>query len=421
MPPCSDPFVICKHYHFAAREAIVKDIRSSERPVIILDEPYVSQYLKDTIISAGIPVLANETAKEQDFPEGTRLMDDAAAIALMKNNPDQKLYSNSEHALQWMADHLAFSGLPEKIALFKDKAAFRRLLQPLYPDLFFREVAATDLDDLDITEIPTPFIIKPSVGFFSAGVYMVASDAEWEGVLATLKEEMEEHSALFPPQVYSSLTWIIEEYIPGTELAVDAFYTNNGEPVVLDILSHMFSSEADVDDKVYLTSQGIMKEYLAPVTALLSTIQDLTGIKNFPLHIELRVADDGTVVPIEVNPMRFAGWCTTDIAAYAYGTNVYRAYFEENAPDWEAFLADDTRDVYALLVVKPPADIPQEEIAGFDYDGFTASFAHPLEMRPVDFTRYPVFGFCFIRLPDGDLREAEAFLHADLREFITLR
>jgi len=320
-----------------------------------------------------------------------------------------------------MADHLAFSGLPEKIALFKDKAAFRRLLQPLYPDLFFREVAATDLDDLDITEIPTPFIIKPSVGFFSAGVYMVASDAEWEGVLATLKEEMEEHSTLFPPQVYSSLKWIIEEYIPGTELAVDAFYTNNGEPVVLDILSHMFSSEADVDDKVYLTSQGIMKEYLEPVMGLLRTIQELTGIKNFPLHIELRVADDGTVVPIEVNPMRFAGWCTTDIAAYAYGTNVYRAYFEENAPDWDALLADDTRDVYALLVVKPPADIPQEEIAGFDYDGFSASFAHPLEMRPVDFTRYPVFGFCFIRLADGDLREAEAFLHADLREFITLR
>lgn len=415
---------LCKHYHFAGREVQYTEIRSSERPVIILDEPYVSRYLKDTIISAGIPVLANETAREQAFPEGTRLMDDAAAIRLMKENPDQKLYSTSEHALQWIADHLAFSGLPERIALFKDKAAFRRLLQPLYPDLFFREVAATDLDRLNVADLPKPFIIKPAVGFFSAGVYMVASDAEWAGVLATLKEEMEEHSRLFPPQVYSSLTWIIEEYIPGTELAVDAYYTCDGEAVVLDILSHMFSSDADVDDKVYLTSRGIMKEYLASVMDLLRTIQGLTGIRNFPLHIELRVADDGTVVPIEVNPMRFAGWCTTDIAAYAYGTNVYRAYFEEDAPDWDALLAEETeedRDVYALLVVKPPADIPKEGIAGFDYDGFFASFTHPLEMRPVDFTRYPVFGFCFVRLENGDLREAEAFLHADLREFITLR
>ena len=389
--------------------------------MIILDEPYVSQYLKDTIISAGLPVLKNETSLQQDFPDETHFMDDAACIALLKEHPEQKLYSNSEHAIQWIADNLSFTGLPEKIALFKDKAAFRRQLMPVFPDFFFLEVAAADLDSLDIHDIPKPFIIKPAVGFFSAGVYMVASDDDWEGVLATLKEEMKEHSKLFPPQVYSALTWIIEEYIPGTELAVDACFTGDGEPVVLDILSHMFSSDADVDDKVYLTSRSITKKYLSPVTDLLSTIQQLTGIRNFPLHIELRVAEDGSVIPIEMNPMRFAGWCTTDIAEYAYGTNVYRAYFEEDAPDWESLLADDNGDVYALLVVKPPADIDRERIAGFDYEGFAASFAHPLEMRAVDFTRYPVFGFFFVRLESGYLREAEDFLHADLREFITLR
>lgn len=389
--------------------------------MIILDEPYVSQYLKDTIISAGLSVLKNETSLQQDFPDEMHLMDDAECISLVKEEPDRKLYSNSEHALQWIADNLAFSGLPEKIALFKDKAAFRRLLEPLYPDFFFREVGAAELESLDIGSIPKPFIIKPSIGFFSAGVYMVASDAEWEKVLRTLKTEMKEHSKLFPPQVYSALTWIIEEYIPGTELAVDACYTADGEPVVLDILSHMFSSDADVDDKVYLTSRSITKKYLSPVTDLLSTIQQLTGIRNFPLHIELRVTEDGRVVPIEVNPMRFAGWCTTDIAEYAYGTNVYRAYFEEDAPDWNSILGDDTGDVYALFVVKPPEEIDRENIAEFDYEGFSALFAHPLEMRPVDFTRYPVFGFFFVRLEGGDLREAEEFLHADLREFITLR
>jgi len=389
--------------------------------VIILDEPYVSQYLKDTILSAGLPVLRNETSVKQDFPDGAVLMDDAACIALMKEHPEQKLYSNSEHAIKWIAENLAFTGLPETITRFKDKAAFRRLLQPLFPDFFFREVAAEDLDSLDIHAIPKPFIIKPAVGFFSAGVYMVASDADWEEVLQLLKREMKEHSSLFPPQVYSAAAWIIEEYIPGTELAVDACFTADGEPVVLNILSHMFSSDADVDDKVYLTSKAIIRKYLSPVTDLLRRIQSLTGIRNFPLHIELRVTEDGHVAPIEVNPMRFAGWCTTDIAEYAYRINVYRAYFEENAPDWETMLADDNGDVFALFVVKPPADLDREMIAGFDYDGFAASFAHPLEMRPVDFNRYPVFGFFFVRMENGDLREAEDFLHADLREFISLR
>ncbi|GAB7015395.1 ATP-grasp domain-containing protein [Methanogenium cariaci] len=389
--------------------------------MIILDEPYVSRYLKETIISAGLPVLRNETSLKQGFPDGTLLMEDTAGIALIKNNPEQKLYSNSEHALQWIADHLASTGLPETITQFKDKVAFRRLLQPLFPDFFFRELAAEDLDSLDIRSIPKPFIIKPAVGFFSAGVHMVASDAEWEEVLQSLKSDMKEHSSLFPPQVYNAATWIIEEYIPGTELAVDACFTADGEPVVLNILSHMFSSDADVDDKVYLTSKAIIREYLSPVTDLLRRIQQLTGIRNFPLHIELRVDTDGHVVPIEVNPMRFAGWCTTDIAEYAHGINVYRAYFEEHVPDWETLLADDNGDVYAILIVKPPADMPPETIAGFDYAGFAASFTHPLEMRPVDFTSYPVFGFFFARLEGGDLREAERFLHADLREFIRTR
>lgn len=389
--------------------------------MIILDEPYVSRYLKETIIAARMPVLRNEISMQQGFPDDVVLLDDAACISLFRDNPEQKLYSNSEHALQWIAKNLTFTGLPEMISLFKDKAAFRRLMSPVFPDFFFREVAAEDLESLDIRGIPKPFIIKPSVGFFSAGVYMVASDADWEGVLRSLRAEMKEHSSLFPPQVYSSAAWIIEEYIPGTEIAVDAFFTADGEPVVLNILSHIFSSDADVDDKVYLTSKAIVRKYLSPVTVLLRQIQTLTGIRNFPLHIELRVSVDGHVMPIEVNPMRFAGWCTTDIAAHAYGINVYRAYFEENAPDWESILQDDTGDVYALLVVKPPAGISPETITGFDYAGFAAGFANPLEIRSVDFTSYPVFGFFFVKLAGGDLREAEAFLQSDLREYIGIR
>ncbi|WAI00445.1 ATP-grasp domain-containing protein [Methanogenium organophilum] len=389
--------------------------------MIILEEPYVSPYLRETIIATGLPVLRTPIAEAQDFPPETVMLDDAAMVARMTKTPDQKLYSTSEHAIQWIAENLQDTGLPETIALFKDKAAFRRLIRPLYPDFFFREVAADDLKILDVSRIPKPFIIKPSVGFFSAGVHMVASDAEWKTVLATVQDEMNELSSLFPPQVCRAATWIIEEYVSGTEIAVDAFYTAAGEPVVLDILSHLFASDADVDDKVYLTSKAIVREYLAPVTELLHNIQEQAGIRNFPLHIELRVTDDGTAVPIELNPMRFAGWCTTDIAAYAHGINVYRAYFEEDVPDWDALSCADDGDIYALLIAKPPADIPPETIRGFDYDGFFASFSHPLEMRPIDFTRYPVFGFCYVRLAGGDLTEVERFMKDDLRRFIHLQ
>ena len=41
------------------------------------------------------------------------------------------------------------------------------------------------------------------------------------------------------------------------------------------------------------------------------------GYKNFPFHIELRI-DKDKIIPIEINPMRFCGWCITDIAQNAY-------------------------------------------------------------------------------------------------------
>jgi len=55
--------------------------------VIILDEPYVSRYLLETIITSHMPVLKNETSVKQDFPDGGVLLNDAACIALFRDNP----------------------------------------------------------------------------------------------------------------------------------------------------------------------------------------------------------------------------------------------------------------------------------------------------------------------------------------------
>ena len=60
---------------------------------------------------------------------------------------------------------------------------------------------------------------------------------------------------------------------------------------------------------------SVLPEYVAE-------IGKLKNIKLFPMHIEVRVTKTGDVVPIEINPMRFAGWCTTDVANYAWRINV---------------------------------------------------------------------------------------------------
>jgi len=170
--------------------------------LIILDEPYVSQLLKDTITEMRLPLLKNKTSERLGFDEGIKLLKDEEFIELLKKQKVCKIYSNSEISLVWIADKLGFTGIPEKIWLFKDKLRFRELVESIYSDFSYQGVEFGKLDELDIESIRKPFIIKPAVGFFSAGVYKVSASEEWESVLRALKQEMETIKHRFSSSVY---------------------------------------------------------------------------------------------------------------------------------------------------------------------------------------------------------------------------
>jgi len=429
--------------------------------LIILDEPYVSQILRDTIVEMNLPVLKNETSERLGFSKEINLLENAEFIELFKIENPPKIYSNSENSLVWIANNLGFTGIPEKIGLFKDKLRFREMMEHIYPDFSYQGVDFASLDELDIEAIKKPFIIKPAIGFFSAGVYRVNTGEEWKKVLPALKQEMKAIKDLFPPQVFDSGKFVLEDYIEGPELAVDAYYNSEGKPVVLNILEHLFPSEDDVEDKVYTTSKRTIENYLEAVTKLLCKINEVAklwdselknsklkdsklkdsklkdselqasklpdvqrqGLKDFPLHIELRVDKMDRLVPIEVNPIRFAGWCTTDIAYYAYGINVHRYFCEGLEPDWGEILKDKEKDgrTYCLLIAKKPDDVKTEDIEAFDYEGFLSRFEKPLELRKLDYRQYPVFAFLFTEMRNSSWGEIEKYLSSDLKEFIRIR
>ena len=57
---------------------------------------------------------------------------------------------------------------------------------------------------------------------------------------------------------------------------------------------------------------------------------------NFPAHVEVRIDSSGKVFPIEINPLRFGGWCTTaDLLGIALGYNSYDYFIQNEKPDWE--------------------------------------------------------------------------------------
>ena len=390
--------------------------------MILVDEPYLSEFLKETSREHGLPIIATQAARAFGLGDGDNLIGESDAIRRLLAGDELQLYANSENAIGWIAEHLAPTDLPDKIGIFKNKAKFRELMRPMLPEFYFREVPFSELDALQIDGLPLPFIIKPNVGFFSLGVHKVSSRNEWDAVKGAIKAERMQEDDLYPTEVLDTTTFIIEECIRGEEFAFDAYFDQDSAPVILNIYKHLFSSDNDVSDRVYITSKEIIEDNLAPCTEWLQEVGTLAGMRNFPVHVEVRRTKEGEIVPIEVNPMRFGGWCTTaDMTAAAYNFNPYVYYFENKRPDWDEILSTRTDKLYSIVVLDNSTGYSGDDIAEFDYDAILAAFENPLELRRIDYRKVPVFGFLFVETREEKFGELERIVTSDLREFVTLK
>ncbi|NOY24201.1 MAG: ATP-grasp domain-containing protein, partial [Acidobacteria bacterium] len=276
-------------------------------------------------------------------------------------------------------------------------------------------------DNLSLHNIPVPFIIKPTAGFFSIGVYKVTDPDKWEQIKEALKSEILSAKDLYPTEVLNTISFIIEQYIEGEEFAFDAYFNAIGEPVILNIYKHIFSSNEDVSDRVYITSKEIIESNIEQFSAFLQEIGKLSEVKNFPVHVELRRDPAGAVLPIEINPLRFGGWCTTaDMTYFAYGFNPYELYFSQNRPDWNKILKNKEGKLYSIIVLDNSTGIEGNRIAAFNYDLLLSNFEKPLELRKIDYKEYPVFGFLFTETKEEKFFELERILKSDLNEYITV-
>ncbi|MFN2142714.1 MAG: ATP-grasp domain-containing protein [Candidatus Promineifilaceae bacterium] len=379
--------------------------------MLLLDQPFVSNFLRRTLVENALPVI-NTTGAE------TQLLAEETAVDCFRDNPAQLLQSNSENSFDWIAENLAFSDLPRQVALLKDKVRFREQLQPLYPDFRFQAVAANELERVDVEALPLPFIIKPSVGFFSIGVHKVNTIAEWPDLLDAIQRELAGVTAVFPEQVLDTTTFIIEACLAGDEYAIDAYFNDIGNPVILNIMYHPFGSADDVSDRAYITSASIVSRNLEQFTGLLHEVGSLAGLRNFPLHAEVRVDDNGHIVPIEFNPLRFGGWCAVDMAHFAFAINPYLMFLRPEKPDWENILAVKGEELTGLIVLDRSGPLTTKPVTHFDERRLLSQFSHPLDWRPIDFNRYPVFGFLFMETPGGDTAEIFKILRSDLTEFV---
>ena len=388
--------------------------------MFLIDAPFVSAYLKQTLQNIKIPVI--QTAYAAKALEGYTInfISELEAIQAYDRNRKIEFYTNSENALDWILTQFPSSGLARTVAQVKDKVRFRDVLSEIHPSYYYKGCPYSELEKIDPESIPFPVILKPSIGFFSLGVQRVDDKTEWMNTLATLDSLTNSYEGIYPTGVLDNTIFIMEAVIPGDEFAVDCYFDDQGQVVILNMMKHLFASGDDVNDRVYITSSAIVEQYLSPIQIYLNKLGSLFNLKNFQAHIEIRI-DHDEIAAIEINPLRFGGWCSTaDLAQYAWGMNIYEALITKTLPDWTQLIQRDPSEVFALVVLNNSTGLPGKEIASFDYEGLLEKVQNPLELRKTDFSKFPLFGFLMCQVPASDVSELERLLHSDLSEFVTL-
>ncbi|NEO51827.1 MAG: ATP-grasp domain-containing protein [Okeania sp. SIO3B5] len=389
--------------------------------MFFVDKPYISEFFKATVRDNAIPVVGTDIAQKMNLYSGTNIITEERAIEIVKELDNPTIYTTSENSYHWISKHLHFSDIPEKIELFKNKLKFRKLTQSIFPNFYFREIPKKDLKRIEFDKIPLPFVIKPTIGIESQKIYKVSSYSEWLKTIDLITKEIAPTRNLYPECVLNTNSFMIEEYIDGEEFAVDAYYNSIGEPVILGIFKHLFSSANSFSDRVYCSSKEIIESNLDEFTNFLEKIGNLARVKNFPVHIELRRNNNGILLPIEVNPIRFGGFCTTaELSFLAYGINPYLYFYYQKKPDWYKVIQGQERKLFSMVILDNSSGKNVSEITLFNYDKLLENFEKPIELRRIDYKQYPIFGILFIETIEENFMEIKNIIDSDLSEFITV-
>lgn len=378
--------------------------------MVILERPFASDMMVDTIEKNSIPVLKNEMS-ERRVSNGVVLSDAEFAAEYKKTG---KLYTVSENALGWIYEHIEDKRFLDSISIVKDKNAFRKICRDIYPDFFFKELNINEMEQLDTDSIVFPCVIKPSVGFLSKGVFVVHDPKEYKAAVASLLSDFAKAGADFPEFVVGKSRFLIEEYIHGEEYAVDAYYDEIENPVILNIFHHKFMDESDTSDRLYMTNKGLFDKYETPFTTFLTNLNATLHLKNFPMHIEFRY-DGKKAVPIEINPLRFTGFCLNELQVFISGQHPMLSFLKGRHVSKEEMWKGKENLTYAFTVLDLPSGC---EDKAFNAEKFSADFHDVIDVRLVPDKTSGVAATVFLKTETENIQSFDRIMSLDMREYM---
>lgn len=197
----------------------------------------------------------------------------------------------------------------ESVSSVLDKARFKEILEENALPCA-RGFCLGRGESFDMSKIIYPVIVKPNKGSGSRGVIICNNDTE---LLGATKKTL---------QFCRDDRYIVEEYIPGDEISVEAWIYQRKLEIV------------QITDKIlgpppYNVEYGHIQP--SKYSRLKNQIQDLlqqvieaVGLDNCALHPELKVNDRGLFI-IEIGPRLGGDYITSHLVPLSTGTNMEQA------------------------------------------------------------------------------------------------
>jgi len=282
-----------------------------------------------------IPPLLDPNSDPTTWPAA---MGESFALEIAREEIDDVISFHDSYQMQLDALRL-WLGLPARNLLalrtlsdkkyFKSHAAVRRYITR-HVDFPSGLSASEALDAVAEAGLGFPIVLKPSNGFYSAGVIKVSDPGDFANAY---KQTRRVGSMLRQGMGHSTI--IAEEYIDGKEYAVDGF-VRDGRVYPLQLHRKLPPLIGPLFHEIaYLTEpfdEALGVGYRAMLEALVRGI----GLDNSPFHAEFRFDAQGRQLILELAPRLCGGGTTTHqqlelctgIDAYQLLHSVYSDTFE---------------------------------------------------------------------------------------------
>lgn len=325
------------------------------------------------------------------------------AASQLRFGPTDRVCVSSESSLDLVMSRSDDAITKSAIATMKNKFLFRQALAPLFPSYFYRTV---ELRDLDRVVLPKgmPCVLKPMKGFFAQGIRFIDETSDLAALREGLRTELGDSQRLFSEQVITTQKFVIEQQLFGEEYAADFYFDERGEPVILNIMHHPHHADFTYMHTLYHTSFEIFERLHGKLMEFLRQLNVALGIRNFQVHAEF-ILQEGRLIPVEFNPLRFGGFGLADLTWFAFGINPWEAFFGGQKPNMlEVFRSLRTSEHFGWVMAYNGKGIDVATSVP-NHDRMKQQLGTILHYKKVDHREQPVSALAYVRDDFAHLRQ----------------